>query len=87
MKAYLPIKELQRAICSRVQELYLAEIDVRIQSLEQQKTNTNIDNMIMFLGLQHKKNGMSKEQRAEINRANGKLGGAPKGNKNALKKE
>lgn len=96
MTAHLPISELQGAIYSRVYELYTAEIDARIQSLTQQKANSNLDAMLMFLGLQmefnlHKKKGLSKEQRAEICRANGKKGGAPKGNKNrtknALKKQ
>jgi hypothetical protein len=82
--------ELQSAIYNRVKKLYITEIDTRIQNLEQQKTDPTLDDMLLFLGLQldfliKNKNRMSREARAKICSMNGRKGGAPIGNKNALR--
>ena len=86
-------KELNSVIYGRVKELYETEINKKIDSLKKLKEEEqSLDGMLKFLDLQaclqlRGKKYIDIEKRREICRKNGLKGGAPKGNKNALRKE
>jgi len=88
----LAINELDSVIYNRVKDLYLTEINTRIDNLKNLQEKQSLDCMLNFLELEmclqtRGKKYMDMEKRREICRANGRKGGAPKGNKNALKRK